>query len=186
MILTGKKIIEEVKKGNINIKPFDVNMVNPNSYNYKLGDTLYQVVDKVVDAKVSVHYKEIHLTDEGFVLLPNTLYLASTYECIGSQKYAITLIGRSSVGRLGLFLQVSAPLGHIGTNHSWTLELKVVQPLRVYPKMKIGQVSFWCVQGNKDLEYYSDYWNYSKPEISKIYKEFSNDFNWPRDRRKSK
>ena len=81
------------------------------------------------------------------------------------------LIGRSSVGRLGLFLQITAPLGHIGTCHNWTLELKVVQPLIVYPKMKIGQVSFWYVTGDNKTNYEGKYWKYSGPHISEIYNE---------------
>jgi hypothetical protein len=44
-------------------------------------------------------------------------------EELGSRKYAMSLIGRSSIGRLGLFLQVSANLGHTGSSHCWTLEL---------------------------------------------------------------
>ena len=61
-----------------------------------------------------------------------------------------SLIGRSSVGRLGLFLQITADLGHLGKAHCWTLELKVVQSLIVYPHMKIGQVSFWQVTGGNN------------------------------------
>lgn len=172
MILTGKKICEEVKNGNISIKPFDKEMINPNSYNYHLGFTLLEVEQDLINAKKKVNYKTIQLDEKGFLLLPNRLYLASTLESIGSSKYAMTLIGRSSIGRLGLFLQVSAPLGHIGTNHSWTLELKVVQPLMVYPNMKIGQVSFWTVDGANDLDYISEYWKYHEPMTSKSYEEF--------------
>ena len=53
------------------------------------------------------------------------------------------LLGRSSIGRLGIFLNVTADLGHIGSCSHWTLEITVVQPVRIYPGTKIGQVSFW-------------------------------------------
>ncbi len=171
MILTGEKIKQEVQEGNISINPFDESMINPNSYNYRLGYDLYQIDNSILDPFSKSKYKKIVLTEEGFTLQPNQLYLSSTFEEIGSDVYAITLIGRSSVGRLGLFLQISAPLGHVGTNHCWTLELKVVQPLVIYPKMKIGQVSFWKVDGEKNSSYSSSYWNISKPEISKIFEE---------------
>ena len=171
MILTGEKIINEIRKGNITIKPFDALLINPNSYNFRLGDILYQLNNILLDPTQESKYKEIVLTDEGFTLQPNQLYLSNTFEEIGSKIYAMTLIGRSSIGRLGLFLQVSAPLGHVGSKHCWTLELKVVQPLKVYPKMKIGQISFWKVDGKWEGHYFSAYWDYSKPEISRLYKE---------------
>lgn len=171
MILTGDQIEKEYEVGRITIKPFDHSMINPNSYNYRLSNILYLVKDDIIDSKIPTSYKKIIIPKEGYVLQPGVLYLGSTMEIIGSNTYSMQLIGRSSVGRLGLFLQVSAPLGHIGTSHCWTLELKVVQPLRVYPEMKIGQVSFWKVLGENNIDYNSKYWKFTKPHISEIYRE---------------
>lgn len=172
MILTGNDIKKEYYNGNIIIDPFDEKMVNPNSYNYRLGKTLYQVVDEVIDPKIPTSVRKIDIPDSGYVLMPHTLYLGSTVEVVGSNKYAMQLIGRSSVGRLGLFLQITAPLGHVGTSHCWTLELKTVQPLRVYPFMKIGQISFWAIYGENNLPYEGKYWQYKQPHISEFFNEF--------------
>ena len=170
MILSGNKIKEEVKKGRIIIEPFDENMLNPNSYNYHLGDIILEIENEVIDPHVKCKIKEIKLTNNGYLLKPNKLYLASTKEKIGSKKYVTQLIGRSSTGRLGLFLQVTAPLGHVGCNHCWTLELRVVMPLRVYPNMRIGQVTFWRLDGKKDLLYdKGKYNNYLIPKVSMFY-----------------
>ena len=172
MILSGLKIKEEVKNNRIVIEPFVESLVNPNSYNYRLGDELLEIDEEIIDCKEATKYKTIKLTEEGYVLKPHKLYLGSTLEKIGSSKYVTQLIGRSSIGRLGLFLQVTAPLGHVGCNHNWTLELKAVQPLRIYPRMKIGQVTFWLIDGNKNKTYENGkYNNYSKPQISMFYKE---------------
>ena len=172
MILTNLEIIKQVKKRNILIEPFDINLINPNSYNYRLDHELLEF-DGVLDAKKECIPRKIILTEDGYVLKPNKLYLASTYEKIGSNQFVTQLIGRSSVGRLGLFLQITAPIGHIGTCHKWTLELKVVQPLKVYPLMKIGQVSFWKIKGSKKINYkQGEYKNYQTAQISKFYKEF--------------
>jgi len=175
MILTGKKITEEVKSGNIKIYPFDSCMVNPNSYNYRISDHLLEFDFDIIDPAKESKPKQIKLTDSGYVLYPNRLYLAATYESIGSDKYVTSLIGRSSIGRLGLFLQITADLGHQGNNHCWTLELKVVQPFRIYPWMKIGQVSFWevyesdsCTTLYKDVGHYN---SYSRPEPSNFHSE---------------
>ncbi len=171
MILTNLEITKQVRKKQINILPFDENLLNPNSYNYRLDYELLEFDDNL-DAKIQSKPKKIVMTDEGYTLLPNKLYLANTYEQIGSKKYVTQLIGRSSIGRLGLFLQVTAPLGHVGTNHKWTLELKVVQPLRVYPLMRIGQVTFWKIKGRKKQTYsQGEYKNFQSAHISKFYKE---------------
>jgi len=169
MILSGLKIKEEVKNGNITLKPYNEKLLNPNSYNYRLGRTLLEVEDEIIDSKKETKYKKIKLTSKGYTLKPNKLYLGSTIEKIGSDKYVTQLIGRSSVGRLGLFLQITAPLGHVGCCHSWTLELKVVEPLKIYPNMIIGQVTFWCIEGNYE-KYKGNYMKYEEPHISEFYK----------------
>lgn len=140
MILTGAEIERQVAKGRIVLSPFHEDQINPNSYNYRLGPTM-KAFSGMEEGAAS--FIELPVPDEGLVLQPNTLYLAHTYETIGSDRFAMSLIGRSSMGRLGLFLQVSANLGHTTSAHRWTLELHTAHPLRVYPKMVIGQVSFW-------------------------------------------
>jgi len=140
MIITGRKISEEVKSGNIIISPFSEAQVNPNSYNYCLGSKL-KIFDKF-DGEKSI-FKEIEIPKEGYVLETGKMYLGHTKEIIGSSKYAMSLIGRSSMGRYGIFLQVSANLGHTTSKHKWTLELVAAKAIRLYPGMKIGQVSFW-------------------------------------------
>ncbi|OYQ77504.1 deoxycytidine deaminase [Wohlfahrtiimonas chitiniclastica] len=145
MILTGSKIKSEHMKGNIEIIPFNAKQCNPNSYNYLLGDTLKEYVGK--DQNNRNIFKEINIPMDGIILFPGKMYLGMTYESIGSKKYAMSLIGRSSLGRYGLFLQISADLGHTTSSHHWTLELYACLPIRVYPKMPIGQVSFWNNHG---------------------------------------
>lgn len=175
MILTGTEIGKMVKGGAITLEPFDSSLMNPNSYNYRLGDTLLEITDDVIDTKKSYTTKEIKIPDSGYILQPGKIYLGVTVERIGSTKFVPSLIGRSSLGRLGLFLQITADLGHIGTSHHWTLELKCVQPLKVYSHMRIGQVSFWKPEGLELLtESYEkiggNYANYSLPQPTIISK----------------
>ena len=51
MILSDKKILEEIKKGNIKIEPFDIRKMGSNSYDVHLSKHLAQYVDKALDAK---------------------------------------------------------------------------------------------------------------------------------------
>jgi dCTP deaminase len=164
VILTGPKITEAVRSGLICIDPFEPEMVNPNSHNYRLGPTLRVATDPVADPFRSATSMEIELPADGYVLLPNRVYLGTTKEKIGSHRYVPSLIGRSSLGRLGLFLQISADLGQLGAVHHWTLEIVATQPIRIYPGMVVGQVSFWQPTGVR-MEYAGYYGARSEPTL---------------------
>lgn len=161
MILTGPEIVRQHGLGAITIEPFDLRQVNPNSYNYRLGRYVVCMSEQSPDQTGVTR----DLTDGPLVLRPNTTYLGHTLETIGSRKFVTLLGGRSSMGRLGLFLNFSADLGHVGSVHSWTLELKVVQPLRVYFGMLIGQATFWMMSGKTET-YEGSYGSKSVPTKS--------------------
>ncbi|MFG1879316.1 hypothetical protein ACGFIV_31200 [Sphaerisporangium sp. NPDC049003] len=149
MILTGSEIVRQREAGRITLEPFSAEQVNPNSYNYRLGPTLRTHRGLVIDVLGDHSTREVAIPGHGFVLRPGRVYLGTTVERIGSEHYVPSLIGRSSLGRLGVYLQVSADLGNLGAIHRWTLELVVCQPIRVYAGMVVGQVSFWAPSGER-------------------------------------
>lgn len=148
MIISGNAIDKAVSDGQITIRPYDAAQLNPVSYNYRLGSHIIEVSGGREECSNHAH---LMIPDDGYLLQPNRLYLASTFEEIGSSVFVPSLIGRSSVGRLGLFVQLAADLGNLGAVHRWTLELHCVQPIYVYAHMLLGQVSFWRPVGNKVL-----------------------------------
>ena len=162
MILTGTEIEREVSRERISISPFRPEQLNPNSYNYRLARLLRTSSDSRLDARGNQDWKTIEIPLEGLVLHPRRVYLGSTVEAFGSVRYVPTLMGRSSLGRLGMFLQVSADLGNLGTAHCWTLEITVVQKLRIYPEMIVGQVAFWRPMGEMTM-YSGRYHDFSGP-----------------------
>lgn len=172
MILSGLKISEEVKNGNIDIFPFKEENINPNSYNYSLGDYLEIYEENILDPKKNMKTKRIDIPDEGMILYPNKLYLGYTKERFGSDIYVPTITGRSSTGRIGLFVQITSDLVDIGFHGNLTLQLHATQPVKVYKGMKIGQVMFWRVFGNVEL-YNGKYQNSIGPNKSQIFKDFS-------------
>ncbi|MCX4758696.1 dCTP deaminase [Kitasatospora purpeofusca] len=137
MILTGEAIRRFIGRGEIVFSPYDRAGVNPNSINYHLGREL-----KVFDDAAGT-WTGVELPEDGFELEPHRMYLGHTEEVIGSSLFAMRLIGCSSNGRQGLFLQLSADLGHTTSCHRWTLEIVAALPMRIYPGMVAGQVSFW-------------------------------------------
>ncbi|HLF53595.1 MAG TPA: dCTP deaminase [Candidatus Nanoarchaeia archaeon] len=173
MILTGSEIKKQVELKKIHINPFFTENLNPNSYNFRLGDKLKIYTKKILDSAKENKYREIKISNKGFVLQPNVLYLGHTVEEMGSDYYVPIMQARSSVGRLGLYIYLNSGLGDLGFKRQWTLELHAIHPLRVYPGMKVGQMLFWKPKG-KIILYDGKYKNAKGPEASQIWKDFAN------------
>ncbi len=162
MIVTGSEISYQVQKGEIVIDPFARAHVNPNSYTCHLGSLLKEAPLGVLDLKEKSAWAEEVIPIEGKLLEPSRLYLGHTRETLGSQSFVLSLTGHPLVANLGLYLQVSADLAQLGPAHCWTLEIMVVQPVRIYSGMAIGRVSFWVPEGEKFF-YEGVYAQVSKP-----------------------
>ncbi|MFG1804992.1 deoxycytidine triphosphate deaminase [Streptomyces sp. NPDC049040] len=141
MILTGAAIAAAHTAGEITIEPFDPTRLSPNAYDWRLGELLL-ACDGALDAARPTGVTEIPLGATGFVLRPGVLYLGDTYEKTRSERYAQLLNGNRSIGTLGIWVHVSAPLGHQGHAIRWTLEIRVARPVRVYPRMTFGKLAF--------------------------------------------
>lgn len=172
MILSGLKIDEEVKNGKIVIEPYDYNDINPNSYNYTLGEYVKVYKNRELDSKIKEEVEIIKIPDEGLVIDPEKIYLGYTEEIIGSDYYVPVITGRSSTGRLGLFVQITSDLVDIGFKGRLTLQLHSTQPVKIYKRMKIGQIMFWKVYGNVQL-YNGKYQNSLVPRESEVWRDFN-------------
>ncbi|MEK6926649.1 MAG: dCTP deaminase [Nanoarchaeota archaeon] len=172
MILTGPEIKREFEAGRIHISPFNEKNLNPNSYNFRLGDILKVYTGKIIDSAKPNDFKVIKIPKEGFMLRPNQLYLGHTIEEMGSDFYAPIMQARSSIGRLGLYIYLNSGLGDIGFKRQWTLELHSIHFLKIYPGMKVGQMLFWKPQGEIVL-YEGKYKDSVGPEVSQNWKDFS-------------
>lgn len=171
MILTGSEIKVQIKKGKIQIDPFCEKHINPNSYDFTLGSKLKFYKNKVLDPKVKQPVYEVDIPKSGYTLEPDRIYLGHTQEIMGSDFFVPIIRGRSSTARLGLFVHVTADLIDIGSFNQWTLQLFAVQPIKIYPYSKIGQVTFWKPIG--DISLYNGKYQGSKgPQESKIYQDF--------------
>lgn len=171
MILTGQEISNRVANGEIIIDPFIPANINPNSYNFRLHHQLKVYDEEIIDPSVPSVTKTVSIPPEGLVLEPYRLYLASTVESMGSNNFVPTYAARSSVARLGMFINLSAPLGDIGFIGKWTIQLFCLQPIRVYAGMCIGQIMFWHVSGEIKL-YEGKYQGASGAIESLIHKDF--------------
>lgn len=171
MILSGKEILKHMGK-EIIITPFDEKRINPNSYNLSLADELLVYEQDELDMKKPNPTKRIVIPEEGLLLEPNRLYLGRTNEFTKTDRYVPMLEGRSSTGRLGLFIHVTAGFGDIGFAGYWTLEIFCVQPVRIYPNVEICQIYYHDIDGEYDLYSSGKYQNNSGIQASLLYKDF--------------
>jgi dCTP deaminase len=171
MILSGNEIKAQLG-GNIVIEPFDEQLLNANSYNLRLHNELLVYEEIVLDMRRPNRFRRYTIPEEGFVLNPNQLYLARTMERTETHNFVPMLEGRSSVGRLGLFVHVTAGFGDVGFCGYWTLEMYAIQPVRVYPGVPICQIFYHQILGDI-TEYRSDkYQNNSDIQPSMLFKEW--------------
>lgn len=154
----------------IHIQPFFSGDLGGNSYDVHLARRMlvYRKVVNVVhnskeeafallfgangredlDVKAAEETDEIIIPEEGYVLEPGILYLAVTAEYTETHEHVPYLDGKSSIGRLGIFIHTTAGRGDVGFCGHWTMEISVVHPVRVYAGMPIGQLTFHSVEGN--------------------------------------
>jgi dCTP deaminase len=147
MILSDKRILAEIENGNILIEPFRRDCLGSNSYDVHLGKFLAVYKDAELDAKKHNLIEDIIIPEEGFVLQPNILYLGVTEEYTETHKHVPFLEGKSSTGRLGIHIHATAGKGDVGFCNTWTLEITVVHPVRVYAGMPVGQLIYFEVDG---------------------------------------
>ncbi|WBW99108.1 dCTP deaminase [Oceanirhabdus sp. W0125-5] len=172
MILSGKEIKNRQGK-DIIIEPFNEEQLNPNSYNLRLHNKLLVYENDVLDMKNDNKVKEITIPAEGLLLEPNKLYLGRTVEYTETDRLVPMLEGRSSIGRLGLFVHVTAGFGDVGFKGYWTLEIFCVQPIRIYPDVEICQVYYHNIEGEYDKYTSGKYQNNKGIQPSMLYKDFS-------------
>lgn len=146
MILSGSEIRAQLGK-NILIEPYNEEQLNPNSYNLRLHDELLVYEEIVLDMRRPNRFRRITIPPEGLILQPNMLYLGRTIEYTETRNLVPMLEGRSSIGRLGLFVHVTAGFGDVGFCGYWTLEMFAIQPVRVYPGVQVCQVFYHTVEG---------------------------------------
>lgn len=152
MILSDRQILESVKNGAIEITPFERRFLGTNSYDIHLFPLLRRLSDEALDMRQPTNFEPIRIPKEGYVLQPNEIYLGSSIEYTESHIFVPQLEGKSSCGRLGLDVHVCAGFGDIGFCGFWTLELRVVKPLRVYAGAPIGQI-VWHTAGVPETHY---------------------------------
>lgn len=188
MYLSDIDIKNALKSGDIIIKDFDENRLQPASYDVLLGFEFlvfkrhkYPNIDPKKDA--NDYMKKVTLKSENdfFILHPNEFALAVTYDYFGvGNKHCCNIMGKSSLARLGLIIHTTAGFVDPGNELNATLELYNTNsmPIKLYPKMKIAQIAFCTLQTPSKKTYGdpklgSKYYKNTSISASKMFKNFS-------------
>ena len=171
-MLTASEILKQKDAGRLDIVPFDIKHLNPNSYNVHLRDTL-KVYDKkyhrVLDTRRDNHPDyTIVIPKTGYTLFPGNLYLGATEEIVTTNHYVPNIDGRSSIGRLGMQVHMTAGFGDIGFSGTFTFEITVVVPVTIYPGDEIAQIYFEKPDGDIDFLYNGRYKGQIDPTESRM------------------
>jgi len=171
MILSGKEIRNRLGK-EIVIEPFAERQLNPNSYNLRLHDELLVYEEHTLDMKKENKARRLIIPEDGIVLEPGRLYLARTVEYTKTEGYVPMLEGRSSIGRLGLFVHITAGFGDVGFAGFWTLEIFCVQPIRIYPGVEVCQIYYHSIEGEYETYSSGKYQNNQGIQPSLLFRDF--------------
>jgi len=171
MILSGIEISKRIGK-EIIIEPFDAKRINPNSYNLTLANELMVYENEILDMKKPNAAKRLVIPESGLLLEPNKLYLGRTNEYTKTNNFVPMLEGRSSIGRLGLFIHVTAGFGDVGFAGYWTLEIFCIQPIIIYPNVEICQIYYHDISAEHTTYSKGKYQNNTDIQASLLYKDF--------------
>ena len=171
MLLSGQEIKKNLGKSII-IEPYRASQLNPNSYNLRLADELLVYDSEVLDMKANNPVRHLTIPEGGLLLEPNKLYLGRTLEYTKTDGFVPMLEGRSSVGRLGLFIHITAGFGDVGFAGYWTLEMFCIHPIVIYPDVEICQIYYHTIQGDYDKYASGKYQNNQGVQPSMLYKDF--------------
>src|SRR5580658_4848737 len=153
MILSDTRILENVRSGQIVIRPFRPDCLGSNSYDVHLGPHLATYRNGALDARLDNAVDEFRIPKDGFVLSPGQLYLGVTQEYTETHGFVPFLEGKSSVGRLGIDIHSTAGKGDVGFCNYWTLEMSVKLPVRIYAGMPVGQLIYFEISGEVEKSY---------------------------------
>jgi dCTP deaminase len=148
-MLSDASIIQSLRKREINIQPFNEDNLQPASYDVTL-DHLFLLPSIGVGIIDLADVRADHMTAfdaKGWSirLRPGEFILGSTQEVITLGNMHVARIeGKSSLGRLGLLVHVTAGFIDPGFSGQVTLELLNAAPWEIilYPGQKIAQIAF--------------------------------------------
>ena len=172
MILSDKTIMRLLELGELSIAPLDEGQIQPASVDIRLGDTFSVVEDSstgILQLTSEITYKT--LKSDKYLLMPGQFVLATTMEYFKLPNNMTAFVeGRSSIGRLGLFIQ-NAGWVDPGFEGEITLELYNANKFAIELECgrRVGQLVFAQLDDNALNPYRGKYQGQRGATGSRIY-----------------
>lgn len=155
MMLADSEIATMISGKHIGYTPYEEKYLNPASIDMTLHETIRiprghhgsQYHFPEIDTKVvrQDHTMPWRMSPDGYVIESGKFLLAATNECVSLPDDIVARVeGKSSIGRLGLAVHITAGFIDPGFEGQITLEVANLAPwpIRVYPDMRIAQIAF--------------------------------------------
>lgn len=160
MVLSDRTIKEMLQTGELVIEGADDTQIQPASVDIRLGDT-FSVFENSPDGIIRFSSKPDYKTvkSDTFLLLPGHFVLATTREYISLPSNVTAFVeGRSSIGRLGLFVQ-NAGWVDPGFEGEITLELFNAgsNAIELKSGQRVGQLVFEKMDRSAENPYHGKY-----------------------------
>ena len=155
MLLVDWQIKNAVETDKIRLEPFDESLLQPNSYDVRLGDHFIvycksqhfgsrHIIDPYNVESIVRHTVSYQVSDY-IVIEPGDFVLGRTREVIGlPDDIAAKIDGKSSIARLGIVVHQTGGFIDAGFYGTITLEISNANPfpVKLYVGMPIAQIEF--------------------------------------------
>jgi dCTP deaminase len=171
MILSDKTIKQYLNEKKLIVEPIDEIQIQPASVDLRLGNHYLKIADHNMtnlDLSTKPNYEEI--IQEQVVIPPHSFLLATTREYVKMPDNLTAFVeGRSSIGRLGLFIQ-NAGWVDPGFEGEITIELFNANslPIRLISGVRICQLVFAMLDQPAQNPYKGKYQGQRKATGSRI------------------
>lgn len=189
-ILSDKDIIKHLETGEIVIEPLENPeiQIQPSSVDLRIGNEFkgFKIIRKpCIDPmdKIDIDsYMESFYITKGnpFIIHPGEFTLATTYETVKLPDNLVARVeGRSSMGRLGITMHVTAGYIDPGFCGKITLEISNIgkMPVALYTGQRVCQIVFETMTSPSEKPYGhpdhdSKYMGQKRPQTSKIQRDY--------------
>ncbi|MFS0820722.1 dCTP deaminase [Bacillus sp. 1P02SD] len=174
MILSGYSIQQKLESKELSIHPINQEQIQPASIDLRLGEH-FLVIDEHANHHISMdepaNYREIKTKDK-IVIPPHSFLLATTVEVVELPNNLTAFVeGRSSIGRLGLFIQNA---GWVDPGFKGQITLELYNANRLPIELTVGRRICQLVIATVDQEaspYEGKYVNQTGATASKVYRD---------------
>jgi len=155
-MLTNSEIKKQMNLGNIvieNAKPDPLR--KPNSFDLRIGNTLYVFDYAIVDTRNGASYlnevlndkpnllKKITIPETGLLLEPRKVYLAKTIEKVTTHGFVPIMYGKVNIALLGVSTELNSGNKSDEFDNHMLLSIVATKPTIIYPDLDIANLTFF-------------------------------------------